>query len=170
MNRNLIPICQSRDNSNKHIKLKRYMRLKDFDDIDLRRCWKYFESNYECYCFKLKSNNTIENDLHNFYRFQLSFNELSSSGNGNKIFILKKDKSWFFYSSMDYYDNIHYVSNASGFAVILLSGIDLRVCYYDFDQKFTCHVKILSPITFSKTFNFLTRLFGLCHIFLVKGV
>ena len=120
MNKKSIPICQARDILDTYIRVKRFLQLKNVYEKDLRLCWEYFNSDYECSCYKLKSNNTIENDFHNLYKFQLSFNELGSSGNGNKIFTLKNNKSWFStsYASMYNYGNIYYVSDASGFAMI----------------------------------------------------
>ena len=143
MNKELIPICQARDISNGYIHRKRYQKLRydDDDDIDLRLCWEYFDSDCRCYCLELKPNDTIEDNLYNLFNFQLSFNELLSSEDGKKIFTLKNEKQ----GCMASHGRIYYVSDASGFAMILLSGVDLRVCYYDFDQNFTCHVKILSP-------------------------
>ena len=166
MNKELIPMCQARDILNGYIHGKKYQKLRYDDDIDLRLCWDYFDNNYECHCLELKPNDTLENDLHNLYKFQLSFNELPSTGNGKKIFTLKSDKP----GCMASYGNMYYVSDANGFAMILFSGIDLRVCYYDFDQNVTCHVKILSPDVSRKDFQLSCKSIWICHIFLVKGV
>ena len=158
MNKKSIPICQARDilNIDKYFRGKGYLSVTDVYNTDLLLCWEYFDANYERYCFKLKSNNTIENDLHNLYKFQLSFPKLPSSQNGNKIFTLENDKpsTSISYANMLYrpFDK-YYVSDTSGFAMILLSGIDLKVCYYDFDLKFTCHVKILLPVLSRKEFR-----------------
>ena len=149
MNKELIPVCQARDILNGYIHRKKYQKLRYDDDIDLRLCWEYLDSNCRCYCLELKFNGTIENDLHNLFKFQLSFNELTSSEDGKKIFTLKSDKLGCTAS----YGKVYYVSDASGFAMILFSGANLRVCYYDFEQNFTCHVKILSPDVSSKDFQ-----------------
>ena len=94
MNKKSIPICQARDilNIDKYFRGKGYLSVTDVYNTDLLLCWEYLDTNYERYCFKLKSNNTIENDLHNLYKFQLSFPKLPSSQNGNKIFTLENDK------------------------------------------------------------------------------
>ena len=142
----LIPYCRANHIFHLNIEDRKYRNLIYNDDVDLRHCWEYLDKNFECYCLEQKGDHNTENCSNDLYNFRISFRKkktdfLMTSEGGNIIFTLKKNQRYF----LKCYD-ICYVSDAIGFALIWqVSGIKLRVLYYDFYQKFCAKVKMRIP-------------------------
>ena len=132
-----IPNCLANDILNVLTKREKYRKLVYDDEIDLALCWEYFDRTYKCYCLEPKYGGTIEDYLYNLNNFQFSFRELDNSAEDNRIFTMKKDKG----CTIDC-NELDYISDICGFALLKLSFTDLRVHYYDFEQLFSSSIKI----------------------------
>ena len=132
-----IPKCQANYIWNVVTKKEKYRKLLHDQDIDLRLCWEYFDRTYKCYCVEPKYDGTKENYLYNLNNFQFSFREVDSSAEDNIVFTMKKDKEF----SINCND-LDYVSDICGFALLKLGFNELRVHYYDFEQLFSSSIKI----------------------------
>ena len=86
----LIPTCQVNDVLNINTEDEICKDLEYHDDVDLRLCWKYFDKNYECYCLGPKYDGTMETHVYNLNTCIISFKEVGSSTEEERIFVLKK--------------------------------------------------------------------------------
>ena len=117
-----IPNCLANDILNVTSKKEKYRKLVYDDEIDLGLCWGYFDRAYKCYYLETKYGGTIEDYIYNLNNFQISFRELDSSAEDNRIFTMKKDKE-----CTIAFKELDYVSDVCGFALLNLSFTELRV-------------------------------------------
>ena len=150
-----IPIC--RESVNLEFESKELESLVDLVDSILNPCFEYIDKDYECYCLKSKAGNTLQNHFFNLFNFRFSFRTSNSLGEEKKIFRMKKNKNFI----PNFYYGLRYLSDVSGFSLILFkkSG-KLRVCYYDFEEKFSTNIEIVIPVYDPK--DYIPRHIKLC--------
>ena len=135
-----IPICW--ENVNLEFESAELNKNLHVVDSILKPCFEYIDKNYECYCLKSKAGNTLQNHLFNLFNFRFSFRMSNSLGEEKKIFRMKKNKNCI----PSFYYGLHYLSDVSGFSLLSFkkSG-ELRVYYYDFEEKFSTNIEIVIP-------------------------
>ena len=106
----LIPTCQVNDVLNINSEDEIYNDLEYHDDVDLRLCWKYFDKNYVCYCLGPKYDGTMETHVYNLNTCIISFKEVESSTEEERIFVLKKRKNFVL--------SMYYVADITGFVLL----------------------------------------------------
>ena len=150
-----IPICW--ENVNLEFESAELNKNLHVVDSILKPCFEYIDKNYECYCLKSKAGNTLQNHLFNLFNFRFSFRMSNSLGEEKKIFRMKKNKNFI----PNFYYGLRYLSDVSGFSLILFkkSG-KLRVCYYDFEEKFSTNIEIVIPVYDPK--DYIPRHIKLC--------
>ena len=135
-----IPIC--RENVNLEFESTELNKNLHVVDSILKPCFEYIDKNYECYCLKSKAGNTLQNHLFNLFNFRFSFRMSNSLGEEKKIFRMKKNKNCI----PSFYYGLRYLSNVSGLSLLSFKKSDeLRVDYYDFEEKFSTNIEIVIP-------------------------
>lgn len=142
-----IPIC--RENVNLEFESKELENLDIVDSI-LKPCFEYIDKDYECYCVKSEADSTLQNHIFNLFNFRLSFRTSKSLGEEKKIFRIKKNKNCI----PSFYYGLRYLSGASGFSLLSFkkSG-ELRIYYYDSEEKFSTNIEIAIPVYDLKYYN-----------------
>ena len=143
----LIPACK--ENVNLNFESEELENL-DIVDSNQKPCLEYIDKGYECYCLESTADNSLQNRIFNLFNFRFSFRTCNGLEEENKIFRMKKNKN----SNPRFYYGLRYLSDVSDFSLLSLkkSG-ELRVYYYDFEEKFSTDIEVRIPCYDSKYYD-----------------
>lgn len=133
-NDELVPVCQPNDILTVNIEQNKFEKLTSLDKARLNPCWEYFNIGYKCFTLEPIYDDSIENSTYNLFNFEFSFCNLEE----RRIFTMIKNGTSGMHS-----DGVYYISDMKGFALLRIFKLDLIIYYYDFERKFTSHIKIL---------------------------
>ena len=141
-NQEFVPICSENFNFG-----YQFAELQNYDIVDsiLKPCWDYIDKDYECFCLEPKVDNTLKSYIFNLFNFQFSFRERSKRRKKKKesnTFKIKKQHNLI----QGFYYGCHYLSDVIGFSLLSLNDRgELKVFYYDFENKFSSNIKTQIP-------------------------